>query len=260
VSGRAAARERIDAFERELRERCSTVVEPTAFGTAYVNLDFPDRYSSNLVCVQRELDGVDADAIAADADRALGEHGLAHRQVDVHDEGNGPRLAAAFLELGWSVQPLIDMVQVREPEPRPSVEVVEADFSTARPLIEATIRAQPYADGDDVVRQLTDWRDVLEREVGARFFLGVVDGEPAAVCEAYVLDGVGQVEDVNTLEAARGRGLASGVVLAAAAWTRSRGADLVFLVAADDDWPKELYARLGFERLQASWEFTRTPS
>jgi len=109
-------------------------------------------------------------------------------------------------------------------------------------------------------RSLTEWRDVLEREVGARFFLGLADGEPAAVCEAYVLGSVGQVEDVNTLESARGRGLASAVVLAAAGWTAARGADVVYLVAADDDWPKELYARLGFERVSSTWEFTRTPS
>jgi GNAT superfamily N-acetyltransferase len=206
------------------------------------------------------LDGVDADAIAADSDRVLGEHGFAHRQVEIEDEGNGPRLAAAFLELGWSVQPLIRMVRVREPEPRPPVDVAETDFATARPVIEATLRAQPYADSEEVVRQLTEWRDVLEREVGARFFLGLADGEPAAVCEAYVLGGVGQVEDVNTLESARGRGLASAVVLAAAGWTAARGADVVYLVAADDDWPKELYARLGFERVSSTWEFTRTPS
>jgi GNAT superfamily N-acetyltransferase len=251
---------RVDAFERDLIERTSTSVEPSAFGTAYLNLEFPQRYSSNFLWVPGVLDGVDADSLAADADRTLGEHGLDHRHLEIDDAGNGPRLAAAFLELGWSAEALVHMIQRREPEPRPAVEVVEADFATARPTIEAALRAQPYADSEEVVRQLTEWRGVLEREIGARFFLGVADGEPAAVCEAYVLGDVGQVEDVNTLEAYRGRGLASAVVIAASAWARGRGADLVFLIAAEDDWPKELYARLGFDRGARYWQFTKTPT
>jgi GNAT superfamily N-acetyltransferase len=255
-----ALRRRVDAFETDLFERTSTLVEPSAFGTAFLNLDFSQRYSSNFLWIRRDLDGIDADSIAADADRTLGEHDLHHRHVEIRDDGNGPRLAAAFLELGWSVEALIHMVQLREPEVRPTVEVIEADFATARPTIEATLRAQPYADSEEVVRQLTDWRSVLEREVGARFFLGVAEGEPVAVCESYVLGDVGQVEDVNTLEAYRGRGLASAVVLAASAGARARGADLVFLTAAEDDWPKELYSRLGFDRVARFWEFTRAPS
>jgi hypothetical protein len=31
-----------------------------------------------------------------------------------------------------------------------------------------------------------------------------------------------------------------------------------FLVADDEDWPKELYARLGFEPIGRRYEFTRS--
>ena len=33
------------------------------------------------------------------------------------------------------------------------------------------------------------------------------------------------------------------------------GADLVFLVADDEDWPKELYRRLGFDELGRLYKF-----
>jgi GNAT superfamily N-acetyltransferase len=259
VADDAALERRISAFHRELRERCSTDVEPTGLGTAYLNVAFPERYSSNLVWIERDLDGVEVDALADDADRALAAYELRHRHVEVDDDRNGRRLAVGLLDLGWSVESLIRMALRRPSEPRPSADVLETDFETARDVIESTLRAQPYADSDEVVRQLTEWRGVLERAVGARFFVGLIAGEPVSVCEAYVIDGVAQVEDVNTLEAYRGRGLASAVVLAASCWARERGADVVHLIAAEDDWPKELYARLGFDRLGRFWRFTRAP-
>ena len=250
--------ERILAFDRDLTERTSELVEGTAFGTAYLNLTFSERWSSNFVRVERSLDGVDADRLAADADRVLGEHDqLRHRRVEIFDERNGPRLASAFLEMGWSVERNLFMVHRRPPEPRPGVAAAEMTFDEARPVIEAVMREQPYIETEEGFRQLVGFREVLEREAGARFFVASVDGEPAAVCEGYVLDDVGQVEDVNTVEPFRGRGLASAIVLAASAWARNHGATLVFLVADDEDWPKELYRRLGFDDLGRSWGFTR---
>ena len=251
---------RIHDFERELEERCSTETEPTAFGTAFLNLDFPLRYDSNFVWVEPPLRGVDADALAADADRVLGEHGLAHRRLYVDDDLHGGRLAAAFLDLGWSAERLLIMAQVREPEPRPQVDVSELSFAEARSFLELVLRRQPYADSEEAVRQLTDIRGVYEREAGARFFVAEVDGQPASVSELYVLGDVAQVEDVNTIEEFRSRGLGSAVVLAAAAAARARGADIVFLIADDSDWPKELYSRLGFDPVSRFWSFVRTPS
>lgn len=251
---------RIHDFERELELRCSTATEPTAFGTAFLNLDFPLRYDSNFVWVEPPLRGVAADALAADADRVLGEHGLAHRKLFVDDDLHGGRLAAAFLDLGWSAERLLIMAQVREPEHRPAAEVSEQGFAEARPFLELVLRRQPYADSEEAVRQLTEIRGVYEREAGARFFVADVDGQPASVCELYVLGDVAQVEDVNTIEEFRGRGLGSAVVLAAAASARTRGCDVVFLIADDADWPKDLYARLGFDPVSRFWSFVRTPS
>ena len=65
---------------------------------------------------------------------------------------------------------------------------------------------------------------------------------------------------MNTIEEFRGRGLGSAVVLAAAASARTRGFDVVFLIADDADWPKDLYARLGFDPVSRFWSFVRTPS
>jgi ribosomal protein S18 acetylase RimI-like enzyme len=250
---------RIHAFERELARRCSSRTEGTAFGTAFLHEDFPLRYDSNYVWVERDLAGVDADALAVDADRVMGEIGLTHREIRVDDDDQGRRLAPGFAALGWTADRIVSMAQVRQPEPRPAIAVRETDLDGARSVIEEEHRRRAEAGGEEATAQLTAFRGVLEREAAARFFVAEADGRPASVCELYVIDGVGQVEDVDTLEEFRGRGLGSAVVLAAARSARDRGCDLVFLCADEDDWPKELYRRLGFDPVGRFWSFLRAP-
>jgi ribosomal protein S18 acetylase RimI-like enzyme len=67
--------------------------------------------------------------------------------------------------------------------------------------------------------------------------------------DLYLRGSDAQIEDVGTLPEHRGRGYASAVVVAAAEAARRAGADLVFLFADAEDWPKELYRRLGFDEL-----------
>ena len=58
-----------------------------------------------------------------------------------------------------------------------------------------------------------------------------------------------------TLERFRNRGLARATVMRALAASRAAGHDLTFLIADRDDWPKELYAKLGFDEIGRIWEF-----
>jgi len=85
-----------------------------------------------------------------------------------------------------------------------------------------------------------------------------VDGAPGSACDLYLDGGVAQIENVVTLEEHRGLGRA--VVLAALAEARAAGCDVVFLQAEADDWPKDLYARLGFEPIGHTSVFLRKPS
>ena len=92
----------------------------------------------------------------------------------------------------------------------------------------------------------------------SRYFAAVVDGQVASYAGVYLEDGVAQIEDVATLPAYRNRGLARSVVLHAAAEARRAGAELVFLVADDADWPKDLYVRLGFDAVGVEHVFGRS--
>jgi ribosomal protein S18 acetylase RimI-like enzyme len=246
--------ERAIAFEHEVMRRTSTHVEPFAWGTVYLNEDMPHRYSSNLLWVDHGIRPPGADDLVAEADRVLGTRGFGHRKVNVDGEG-GRALAPRFVELGWSVHSLLVMTHEREPERRPSAAVERVRFDIARPVAETVARRGEITGDEAILRELVGFKDVAERRLGASFFVARVDGRLAGVCELYVGDGVAQIEDVNTLEEFRGRGIASSIVLAAAAAARAEGAELVFLIADEHDWPKHLYARLGFDDAGPAWEF-----
>jgi N-acetylglutamate synthase-like GNAT family acetyltransferase len=253
TAGRLA---RAGAFERDVMRRTSTRAEPFADGVAYLNEDLPCRYSSNLLWVDVGARPGGADALATEADRILGGAGLEHRKVNT-DAEVGREFAPRFLDLGWTADHLVTMALTRPPDRPPSVEVRETGFASARPLIEQYVRRSLPHVSEDCVDQLVEHKRLLEAHVSARFFIARIDGRDAAVCEMYAEGGVAQIEDVETLEELRGRGAARAMVLAAAEAANDLGADLVFLVADEEDWPKLLYGRLGFDSVGESWEFLR---
>jgi GNAT superfamily N-acetyltransferase len=249
---------RIIAFDRELAERLSTRTLPTAFGTAYFHDEFPRRYDSNYVWVDASLAGVSARALAAEADRAL--EGLGHRELTyVPDDPDARRLAPELVTLGYRGERLLTMVQDRVPDAWNDDLAEEVDADAIGPFL---VRLNREVDGGAhaaSAEMLSAFRYVLADRAGGRFFVVRVGGEIVAIAELYVLGDVAQVEAVYTLEAYRGRGFGRAVVLAAVRSARDRGADLVFLNADDEDWPKELYGKLGFDELRRFWSFVKSP-
>jgi ribosomal protein S18 acetylase RimI-like enzyme len=249
--------DRVQRFEREVEMAGSTEVE-TPFGIAVIEPSLPKRHDSNYLLVDRLPIGAGAQDLAAEAERVLGGAGLAHRAVFTFDETLGRRLESGFRELGWNVRRHIWMAQLREPERRADLSIVEEiDESELRPGRTAEILRFPWGT-EDVARQLLDAKLLLGERAETRFFGVRADGQIVSWADLYVAQGVGQVEDVATKEAHRGKGYASAVVLRAAEEARASGADLVFLVADEDDWPKELYRRLGFDTIGRLTKFFLT--
>jgi len=248
---------RIDAFERALLERLSTRTRSMPFGTAYFHDDFPRRYDSNFVLVDASLAGVGPDALAAELDRV--QVGLAHRHLYLTDADDGFRLFPGLVGLGYQGERLVTMVQAREPDRRSDGLAEESDAGEIGPFL---VRVNSEADGGRHAAEaemLSAFRYVLAERVRARFFVVRDGAEIVAIAELYAIGDVAQVEAVFTLEAYRGRGFGRAVVLAAADAAREAGADLVFLNADDDDWPKELYRKLGFDEFRRFWSFVKAP-
>jgi ribosomal protein S18 acetylase RimI-like enzyme len=246
-------------MERRFFERLSTGRQTFPFGTAFFDEEYRDRYVSNFLCADRNLGRASAKDLARSADDILGGAGYPHRMLVVHSDADGGRMAPGFIERGYRLDPTAIMVLRRDPDHGPNVDVEERPFSGARPVIHETYRRDKTLVESDVVARFTDQHGKYERALGVRFFVGLIEGEPAGVCELWRDGTDAMVEHVDTLAEFRGRGVARSVTLRAIAEARAGGAEHVFIFADDDDWPKELYRRLGFDRIGREWEFIKSP-
>jgi ribosomal protein S18 acetylase RimI-like enzyme len=248
--------ERCLALLKEIDRRAAKREVPFRFGTAYLHDELPRVWSRNYVSLERELESVTPGLVSSEADRVLGEAGIAHRKVEVFDAEVGERLAPGLAKLGWRVECDVIMAAAREPDRDADLSAVEEVGPDAlEPIWAEAQRSDSEVGGEDVIRQLAKGKRVLESAIGARFFAARADGEIGAYCELYSGSGTGQIENVLTLERFRNRGLARALVLRALAESRSAGNDLTFLLADRDDWPKELYRKLGFDELGFVYDF-----
>jgi ribosomal protein S18 acetylase RimI-like enzyme len=244
---------RVHRFEREI-ELAGTQTVDSPLGLGVLTPELPRRHDSNYLLVERAATAQEA---IDEADRILGGAGRAHRVVLVFDEQLAERLAPQFQALGWLTQRHVFMVQRREPEKRADLSIVrEVDQAALRPGRMRAILAQPWGT-PEVAEQLLEAKVMLADRATVRFFGVEVDGEIVAWSDLYLAQGVGQIEDVATAAEHRGRGYASAAVLHAVQEARAAGADLVFLVADDYDWPKHLYGRLGFDAVGRVHKFIR---
>ena len=204
-------------------------------------------------------DDVSAASLIAEADRLMEPRGFAHRKIVVQDEELGRSLAPGLEAAGWDVHRLLFMVHDGAPAPETEIpvdEVAEAVHTAAKDEFN---RRDPYIAEQNVVAQMRGLARRVAEATDKRNFAAYVDGTIAAVCELYS-DGItAQIEDVATLEEHRNKGLARAVVSRALAEAQAWGHETVFLVADADDWPKELYAKLGFEEAGVTYQFLRKP-
>ncbi len=244
-------------FLRGVEDRAAKRREPFSWGTALFNDDFPIIHDLNFLRVDGAPEDATADALAAEADRLLGGAGLSHRKIVLEDEGLGDRLKSRFQELGWEVVSLLYMEALREPD-RPLAPGIaqEVDIDAHLRVRDQSLREDPEIASDEgVLAQLRDCFKVWANTSDTRVFAASVDGLPVSSCELYSDGETAQIEAVLTLEAHRNRGLGVAVVLLALQEARKAGHDVVFLIAEDDDWPKEMYKKLGFDPIGRTHEF-----
>jgi ribosomal protein S18 acetylase RimI-like enzyme len=261
MSERKASANELDAFaglETRLQRRVSTRVVPFAWGEAFLDDDLPTRFYSNFLLAEGDLDGVSSRDLVGAAEEILGGGVFEHRLVIVRDAHAADRLEPGFSAAGFERSGESIKIHRRDPDRPGALHVEEARFAEIRDLIVAT-----YLEDDHLPSELavpfTDHRAKYERELGARFFAALVDGEPAGHCELYLDGDDAQVENVATLVRFRNRGAARSAVLAAVDAARVAGAARTYIVADDDDWPTHLYERLGFDTIGSETGFLKAP-
>ena len=243
-----------------MQDAAAERTEELPWGRALFNDTFHHVYDLNLLRVDRATDELTAEVLAGEAERLHAAAGQAHRRVAVTDPELGASMAAGFRGLGWQVRRFLFMAQVREPDGPPRVPVRDLEQAEHWEAKRGFMSTAPEAYDDEVIQQLLE-RDVLkDKVVDFRRFGAEADGTVVSVCELYSDGATAQIEDVSTFEEHRGRGYARSTVLTAAAAARDAGCDFVFLVADEDDWPKELYAKLGFDPIGTLYDFLKLPA
>ena len=205
--------------------------EPSPLGVAVRDSRLPLRQDSNYLLVERPAT---AEEIVAELDR------LDMPIATVPDE-------SLLLDESGAEVPHRGVVMLhRGPVPATARNAVEVRREALEPLRRGRILNQPWG-SPDIAVQLLGARAILEERVTVRYFASLEDGQVAAGTDLYLGPPDAQIEDVSTEPELLNRGHGTAVVVTAIAAAREAGADFVFLVADAEDWPKEWYARLGFE-------------
>jgi GNAT superfamily N-acetyltransferase len=183
--------------------------------------------------------------------------GFDYRQIAVEDQAAGPRLERSFRAGQWKAERDVVMV-LTGPADRPADTSVVAEPGEAEVL---ELIQRWYAEDEPApseIEQLVAYTRREIRTLGDRL-LGVrsSDGQLVAIAKLRSDGSTAQVEDVYTVPEARGRGFARALVSHAAELARAEGHDVIFIVADDADWPKRLYARIGFRDAGHLWQFHR---
>jgi ribosomal protein S18 acetylase RimI-like enzyme len=249
--------ERIRAFVGDGRERRAERGESLPFGRALFVDSLPLVYYLNVVVVEPGA-RPSFEELVETVERVQGDAGLTHRKAVTEDEQLGRSLAPAFRALGWTAPRLLAMRWPGEAPAAAAAELVPRE--RLEPVWADEMRATGEAAGEEEIRQLIAARALTARTVETRYAASFAGAVVASSCELYAAGGTGQVENVVTQPAHRGRGHGTAVVHRALAESARLGNDLHFLLADDDDWPKEWYRRLGFEPVGVLYEFLKRPA
>jgi GNAT superfamily N-acetyltransferase len=180
------------------------------------------------------------------AEEHLGD--LPYRQLVVEHEDSSLRLEEPLVADGWTFDRDVLMVLVRAADREAGTDGVGEVHGDA---VSELMRQWVSDDPKMTAAALDQVIDATAREARARAAtnLGIRDeaGELVAMTKLYS-DGVtAQVEDVYTAPAWRNRGCARRLITRAIALAHEARHELVFIEADDNGWPKQLYARLGFD-------------
>jgi uncharacterized protein (DUF952 family)/GNAT superfamily N-acetyltransferase len=236
-----AARAR--SFDRSLAQRRAASVVPVTGGVAALDPRVPSSYEHNSLWLTGDVDGA---TVAAEAERLLGGRSRPRAVFDREPPA----------DLGWEVSE--DRVLVLGPDgpvpppgPAPVVPVTSE-------VMEGLWRPAWERDLPGIAEEAVD--DLLRRESFADAHCRVVDlavlgadGVPVAGTQLRIDGATAVIEAVMTEPAARGVGLAGSLVAEAIRRARAAGCDLVWLIAAADDWPRRWYERLGFVDTGGRW-------
>jgi GNAT superfamily N-acetyltransferase len=235
-------------------EGVATEVRQWSLGTALVTPELPRVWDASYFRVEEAGDG-DGERVAEETLGIARDAGLAHVAVVVTDDDIAGRLRHGLEGAGFDEVRFV-LMALRDVPPPPALPTVEVSFDDVAPS-RRQLTLELFAGDDALADQLRMLDRRLEATIGGRWF-AIREGDQV-LSRAWLLgsDGVAQVEDVATLPAHRGKGLARAVVSAAARASRAGGDELTFVIADAGETTPELYRKTGFEPIGFKRRFVK---
>jgi uncharacterized protein (DUF952 family)/ribosomal protein S18 acetylase RimI-like enzyme len=245
------------AFYASLPVRRAVGVGDVPGGVAVLDPHFAYSRDNNRLVLTEPVDAATIEGAAAEV---AGNAGWPHQAATLL----WPDAAGTAAELsrrGWEAEELLLMA-------RPAgggavstggrAEVV--DQREVHPLWETSWRrdlahAEPRL--DQVVAQLVGREHLNDHVVAVRDVVVRENGRVVAAGQLRIDGATAALESLLTEPAARGHGHGDAVLARALDLAAEAGCDLVVLEAAADDWPKDWYARRGFETVGSTWFVSR---
>jgi N-acetylglutamate synthase-like GNAT family acetyltransferase len=245
--------ERAFAFERAMLGAVGRVVT-ASWGQAFLTPSLDRVYDRNVVWVVGDGGGASAVEVDGHAERLLSGHRMDHRRVLLEPAADA-RIGAELVErCGYTRSAHVFMVLDGTPAAAPdgAAGVVEASVAAVDAGCSRYLETDPdtaeYGRDPRTREQLLEHHRAYGPSAGAERRFAVLDDSGVAVAWARLWrrGSAFQIEDVVCLAEHRGHGHGRAVVAAATHPARAAGAPLLFIVADAGDWPRDLYARMGF--------------
>ena len=241
---------RVLAFLHANLAKTADDFRPIEAGCVVSSPSLPAVWSVNQVRVALSLG---FESVVEFADQQL--EGLRYVQIVIENQDTGPALEDAFRAASWKSERELLMILSATPDREADTTIVtdagEDEVAEVMRRWYAADELDPAALGQLVEFSRRETRACGDRLLGVRSS----DGQLVAMSKLRGDGRIAQVEDVYTAPEARGRGFGRAVVTRAVELACDAGHELVFIIADDNDWPKELYARIGFRPLGRLWQF-----
>jgi GNAT superfamily N-acetyltransferase len=244
-----AARAR--AWRNALHASVCDVLESWAHGTVVRATSSPSYWDFNVVRVE-EHPAMSVEELAAFADQAL--TGLAHRRVDFDLVDAAEPLRAGFEAEGWKAERLLWMRHDAPLPPGSGIAVEEVPYGAVDDL-RITWHHEDFPDQDPGDHPAQAREISLRR--GARVLAVKEGGAPVAFAQLEREGASAEITHVYVHPEYRGAG--RGTAMTRAVVEAAGDVRDLWIVADDEDRPKQLYARLGFRPAWVMMEFLRPP-
>jgi uncharacterized protein (DUF952 family)/GNAT superfamily N-acetyltransferase len=244
------------ALQGSVPVRRAAQVQDVPGGVAVLDGRFPHSRDDNRLLLSAP---VDAGTVAAATTAVAADAGWPHRAATLCWAGAGA-VARELAGRGWTAEELLLMTRPAAPAGGGgNAQVV--DRRAVHPLWERSWREllPPREDLEDVVAQLVGREERNDAVVRVTDVAVTEDGRVVAAGQLRVDGATASVDSVLTDRAVRGRGHGDAVLSRLLGLAADAGCDLVVLEAAAGDWPRDWYARRGFEVVGSSWDVVAGP-